>query len=164
MMIFQQLSPHYCRTYLIGSENDNTVILIDPVIDHFSDYLKLFKDNGYKLTHVIDTHTQADHISAGTALTDATNCEYIMHETSPSKCVSIRVRDGDMLDLNGLTFQVMYTPGHAHDAICLIADDKLFTGDTLFLDEGGAGATICPAAALPTTGRACSGWRRCRTI
>ena len=143
-MIFKQLSPHYCRTYLIGNDADNTVILIDPVIDHFSDYLALLKENGYTLTHVIDTHTQADHISAGTALTDATDCAYIMHETAPSKCVSTRVKDGDTLELNGLTFKVMYTPGHAGDAICLITGDKLFTGDTLFLDEGGAGRDDLP--------------------
>ena len=143
-MLFKQLSPHFCRTYLIGNAETRSVVLIDPVIDHFSDYLALLKENGYKLTHVIDTHTQADHISAGTALTDATECDYVMYETAPSKCVTIRVKDGDELDLNGVIFKVLHTPGHASDAICLIAEDKLFTGDTLFLDDGGAGRDDLP--------------------
>lgn len=61
-MIFEQLNPHACRTYLTGNKKDRTVVLVDPVIDHFSDYLELLKARNLKLTHVIDTHTHADHI------------------------------------------------------------------------------------------------------
>lgn len=143
-MIFKQLNPYACQTYSLGNENDNTVVLVDPVIDHFQDYLaRLLKEN-LKLTYVIDTHTHADHISAGPALRDATECEYIMHENAPSKWVSLRVKEGDVLNLNGFRFKVMHTPGHTKDSISLIVDDKFLTGDFLFLDEAGAGRDDLP--------------------
>ncbi|MDF2571976.1 MAG: gloB 4 [Sporomusa sp.] len=143
-MLFKQVNPHACRTYFIGNEETKTAILVDPVIDHFSDYLSLLKDEGFTLTHVIDTHIHADHISAGSSLRDATGCEYVMYETAPPKCVSIRVKDGDVLHLNTFEIKVLHTPGHTKDSISLIVDDKLFTGDFLFLDDAGAGRDDLP--------------------
>jgi len=143
-MLFEQLNPHSCRTYLIVSEQDNSAVIVDPVIDHFRDYLELLEERKLKLTHVIDTHTHADHISAGSAIKDATGCEYVMHDNAPSKCVSIRVKDGDVLKINGLEFIFLYTPGHTRDAVSIIVGDKLLTGDFLFLDDGGAGRDDLP--------------------
>lgn len=143
-MIFEQLNPHSCRTYLIGSDNDNRVILVDPVIDHFNDYLDLLKSRSLTLTHVIDTHTHADHISAGSALKDATDCHYIMHEKAPARCVDTRVKDGSALTLNGIRFDVLYTPGHTKDSISLIVGENLLTGDFLFLDDAGGGRDDLP--------------------
>ncbi|HWR05973.1 MBL fold metallo-hydrolase [Sporomusa sp.] len=143
-MIFKQLNPHSCRTYLIGEENDQRVIIVDPVIDHFSDYLALLKEEGLTLTHVIDTHIHADHISAGSALKDATGCEYVMHEAAPPQCVSMRVQDGDVLHFNTLELKVLHTPGHTQDSISLIVGDNLLTGDFLFLDDAGAGRDDLP--------------------
>lgn len=143
-MIFKQLNPHACRTYLICNEQDNSAILVDPVIDHFQDYLELLRKEHLRLTHAIDTHTHADHISAGSALRDATDCHYVMHENAPAQCVSIRVREGDVLTLNGIVVNVMYTPGHTKDSVSLIIDDKFLTGDFLFLDDAGAGRDDLP--------------------
>lgn len=143
-MLFRQLNPHACRTYLIGDGNDRRVILIDPVIDHFNDYLALLTAEGLTLTHVIDTHSHADHISAGSALRDATGCEYVMQAAAPPQCVSIRVHDGDVLRFNNLELTVLHTPGHTPDSISLIVGDKLLTGDFLFLDDAGAGRDDLP--------------------
>lgn len=143
-MIFEQLNPHSCRTYLIGNDNDSRIVLIDPVIDHFNDYLDLLKSRKLQLTHVIDTHTHADHISAGSALRDATDCHYIMHEKAPARCADIRVKDGDTLDLNGIRVDVLHTPGHTKDSISLIIGGNILTGDFLFLDDAGAGRDDLP--------------------
>ncbi|AHM57934.1 rhodanese-like sulfurtransferase (plasmid) [Peptoclostridium acidaminophilum DSM 3953] len=142
-MLFEQLNPHSCKTYLIAND-DNSAVIIDPVIEHFKFYIELLKERKLKLTHVIDTHTHADHISAGSALRDATGCEYVMHENAPSKCVSIRVEDGDVLNISGMEFKFLYTPGHTKDAVSIIVGDKLLTGDFLFLDDGGAGRDDLP--------------------
>lgn len=142
-MLFEQLNPHSCKTYLIAND-DNSAVIIDPVIEHFKFYIELLKERNLKLTHVIDTHTHADHISAGSALRDATGCEYVMHENAPSKCVSIRVEDGDILNISGMEFRFLYTPGHTKDAVSIIVGDKLLTGDFLFLDDGGAGRDDLP--------------------
>lgn len=144
-MIFEQLNPHYCRTYLIGDNEGGRAVLVDPVLDHFKEYLDLLKKRSFTLTHVIDTHTHADHISACSALKDATGCLYIMHEKAPAQCVDLRVKDGDCLNLNGTTFDVVYTPGHTKDLISLIVGGKfLLTGDFLFLDDAGGGRDDLP--------------------
>jgi glyoxylase-like metal-dependent hydrolase (beta-lactamase superfamily II)/rhodanese-related sulfurtransferase len=143
-MTFRQLNPHSCRTYLIGIQESNDVIIVDPVLDHLNDYLELFEKENLKLTHCIDTHTHADHISCCSALKDITDCEYIMHERAPAQCVTIRVTDGKTLELLGMKIEVIHTPGHTKDSTCLIFPDRILTGDTLFLDDGGAGRDDLP--------------------
>ncbi|MEN8908169.1 MAG: MBL fold metallo-hydrolase [Clostridiales bacterium] len=142
-MIFEQLNPHSCLTYLIGND-EKKAILIDPVIDHFQDYMTLLKDRELSLTHVIDTHAHADHISAGASLKDAFGCEYIMHESASPKCVTKRVKGGDEINLNGFDFKVLHTPGHTKDSISLVVEDKFLTGDFLFLEDAGAGRDDLP--------------------
>ncbi|MFX0113315.1 MAG: rhodanese-like domain-containing protein [Candidatus Hodarchaeota archaeon] len=141
---FSQLNPHACQTYLIGEKKSNQVALVDPVLDHVNDYLKLLNKENWQLTEVIDTHTHADHISGAAALKDVTDCEYIMHKKAPSQCVTKRVTDGIQVKLAGISAQIMYTPGHTNDSVCVILSDKILTGDVLFLDDGGAGRDDLP--------------------
>ena len=142
--IFHQLNPHACRTYLVGTKGVDEVILIDPVLEHVSDYLKLLERRKFKLSHVIDTHTHADHISGGATLKDLTGCEYVMHTKAPAPCVTFRVTDGFEFHIGGIGVKVMYTPGHTKDSVSLIFQDRILTGDVLFLDEGGAGRCDLP--------------------
>lgn len=149
-MLFKQLNPAACRTYLLA--NDNTAVLVDPVIDHVSDYLNLLLEKKLKLSYVIDTHTHADHISACPSLRDATDCEYIMHNLAPAKCVTIRVKEDDEFLLAGRKAKIIETPGHTRDSISLLFDDMLLTGDFLFLEDAGAGRDDLPG------GNAMSHW------
>jgi glyoxylase-like metal-dependent hydrolase (beta-lactamase superfamily II)/rhodanese-related sulfurtransferase len=119
-------------------------MLIDPVLEHVDDYLEYLKNNNLKLKIIIDTHTHADHISGAAALKDRTDCEYIMHENAPSKCVTVRVKDGDTIELDEITLDVIESNGHTRDSISLIFGDVIFTGDALFLDDGGAGRDDLP--------------------
>ncbi|MFX1513715.1 MAG: MBL fold metallo-hydrolase, partial [Promethearchaeota archaeon] len=98
-LTFEQLNPHSCLTYLMRKKGSDEVILIDPVLDHVNNYLLLLKERNMRLTHVIDTHTHADHISGAAALKDHTNCEYVMHDKAPSQCVTIRIKDKDEIKL-----------------------------------------------------------------
>ena len=82
-MIFKQLNKASCKTYLIGSENTKEVIVVDPLLEHVSEYVSLIKNEGLKLTHVLDTHTHADHISGAGVLSDLTGAVYVMHQESP---------------------------------------------------------------------------------
>lgn len=59
-MIFEQLNPNACRTYLTGDEKSREAVLIDPVLEHVEDYLRTLDQRKLTLTHVIDTHTHAD--------------------------------------------------------------------------------------------------------
>jgi sulfur dioxygenase len=140
----KQLNPHACRCYLVGKEGSPEVVLIDPVLEHLEDYLQLLEEEGLKLLHVVDTHTHADHISGAAALKDVTDCRYLMHESAPAKCANYRVHDSFEWDCLGVPVTVLHTPGHTRDSICLVFPDWIFTGDTLFLDDGGAGRDDLP--------------------
>ncbi|MEX1375913.1 MAG: MBL fold metallo-hydrolase [Eubacteriales bacterium] len=142
-MNIEKLNPGACWTYLLTND-DNTCVLIDPVIIHTEEYLKLLSDRKLKLTHVVDTHTHADHISAGASLVQATGCEYVMHEKAPAKCVTTHVREGDIIEIAGKKARVLETPGHTRDSISLLFDDMIFTGDFLFLEDAGAGRDDLP--------------------
>jgi len=117
---------------------------IDPVLEHVNDYIEYLDKKNLKLKIIIDTHSHADHISGAAALKDRTDCEYVMHENAPSQCVTIRVKDGDKIELDDFTLDVLESNGHTRDSISLIFEDKLFTGDALFLDDGGAGRDDLP--------------------
>lgn len=143
-MIFKQLNKTSCKTYLIGSESSKEVIIVDPLLVQVNEYVSLLKSEGLKLTHVLDTHTHADHISGAGALVDLTSAVYVMHQNSPVRCVSFRVPDGFECHLSDIPVKVMHTPGHTKDSMCLVFPDRILTGDTLFLDDGGAGRTDLP--------------------
>jgi len=143
-IIFRQLNPHACRTYLIGTKGSTEVVLIDPVLEHVKDYLELLDKEQLKLTHVIDTHTHADHLSGSAALKDQTDCEYVMHTKAPAHCVSFRITDGFECHLGEIPVKILHTPGHTKDSVTLIFPDRLLVGDVLFLDDGGAGRDDLP--------------------
>jgi glyoxylase-like metal-dependent hydrolase (beta-lactamase superfamily II)/rhodanese-related sulfurtransferase len=143
-MLFQQLNPHACRTYLAGRQGSSEVILIDPVLEHVDEYMELLDKKKLNLTHVIDTHTHADHISAGAVLKDLTGCGYVMHTKAPAHCVTFRLIDGFECHFGEIPVKVMHTPGHTKDSVSLIFPDRILTGDVLFLDDGGAGRDDLP--------------------
>ncbi len=143
-MIFKQLNKISCKTYLVGSEKNREALVVDPVLNYVPEYMALLKNEGLKLTHIIDTHTHADHISGAGTLAEQTGAVYVMHQLSPVRCVTFRVPDGFECHLGDIPARVMHTPGHTNDSLCLIFSDRILTGDTLFLDDGGAGRTDLP--------------------
>jgi len=143
-MIIEQLNTHSCLTYLIGDEISRQVMLIDPVLEGVKGYLQFIESSSYMLTHVIDTHLHADHISGCPAIRDLTGCEYVMHVTASSACVTVKVKDDDEIRLGDHAVRFIHTPGHTRNSICIIFNGAIFTGDTLFLDDGGAGRDDLP--------------------
>lgn len=143
-MIFEQLNPGACRTYLIADERSREAVLVDPVLEHVQDYLKKLDQQHLTLTHVIDTHTHADHISGGAALKDEVSCEYVMHQDAPARCVTMHLTDGFECHLGKIPVKVLHTAGHTKDSVTLVLPDRLLTGDVLFLEEGGAGRDDLP--------------------
>ncbi len=144
-LVARQLNPHACLTYLLTIKNGSEAVLIDPVLDHVKDYMDLLEKEKLTLTHVIDTHTHADHISGASAIKDMTGCKYLMHSLSPVKCADILLEDGMTIELfAGLPVNIIHTPGHTKDSISLVFSDRIYTGDALFLDDGGAGRDDLP--------------------
>jgi sulfur dioxygenase len=93
----------------------------------------LLQELELNLVKAVDTHPHADHITGIGALRDRTRCITVMGQQSGVDVVSMRVADGDQLEIEGLTLNVIYTPGHTDDSYSFLCGDRVFTGDTLLI-------------------------------
>ncbi len=134
-MIFRQLfdSVSSTYTYLIAGRRGGEALIIDPVLDKVERYLQLLDELDVKLVKAIDTHVHADHITGLGALRDRTRCITVMGRESGVDVVSMRVADGDKVEVEGLALQALYTPGHTDDSYSFLMGDRVFTGDTLLI-------------------------------
>lgn len=120
-----------CLSYVVVSKGSSDAVIIDPSLEALEEYKKILAK--LSLRYIIDTHTHADHISAYRELKKMTGAQYVMHEYAVSTGIDLRVRHGDILQIAGLHFKILYTPGHAHDSIVLVLDNAIFTADTLLI-------------------------------
>jgi glyoxylase-like metal-dependent hydrolase (beta-lactamase superfamily II)/rhodanese-related sulfurtransferase len=134
-MIFRQLfdSSSSTYTYLLASRHGGEALIIDPVLERVDRYIQLLKELDLRLVKAIDTHLHADHITGLEALRERTRCITVMGEQTKADVVSIRVADGDAVDIEGLSLEALYTPGHTDDSYSYIMGDRVFTGDTLLI-------------------------------
>jgi glyoxylase-like metal-dependent hydrolase (beta-lactamase superfamily II) len=134
-MLFRQLfdSASCTYTYLLARGHGGEALLIDPVADKVERYLRLLHELDLRLVKAIDTHVHADHISALARLRDHTRCVTVMGRHSKVDVVSMRVDEGDRIEIDGIALGVLYTPGHTDDSYCFRMDDRIFTGDTLLI-------------------------------
>lgn len=132
-MLFRELNRGKCKTYLIACEKSRVASLVDPIRDKVDRYLAFLSYHTLKLEAVIDTHTHADHRTAGFELKDLTGAKVIMHRRAPAPHVDIHVEDGEMIPVGDVQLRVIYTPGHTPDSISLYAGDRVYTGDTLLI-------------------------------
>lgn len=141
-MLFEHVRAGGCQSYLVGCGDTCSAAVIDPEASQVDRYLALAARDGLRIHYVVDTHTHADHFSAGRSLAEALHVPLVMHRASTAPRVDMRVDDGDMLLVGKLKLQVLYTPGHTLDSLSLVAEDRVFTGDTLLI--GGTGRTDLP--------------------
>jgi len=134
-VIFRQLFDHTSSTYsyLIASRQGGEALIIDPVLERVDRYIQLVRELDLKLVKAVDTHLHADHITGLGALRERTHCITVMGEQSGVDVVSMRVADGDRVDIEGVSLGVIYTPGHTDDSYSFTMADRVFTGDTLLI-------------------------------
>ncbi len=134
-MIFRQLFDSVSGTYsyLMASRRGGEALIIDPVLEKVDRYLQLVKELDLKLVKAVDTHIHADHITGLGALRDRTHCITVMGENAKVDVVSMRVTEGDKLTIEGMSMDVLYTPGHTDDSYSFLMQDRVFTGDTLLI-------------------------------
>jgi len=137
MMIFEQVVTGGCQSYLVGCTETCAAALIDPEMTQIDHYVALAARDGLRIRYLIDTHTHADHFSATRELARQLTVPVVMHRASPAPFVDMRLGDGEMVVLGRLRLQVIHTPGHTADSMCLLVEDRLFTGDTLLIDATG---------------------------
>ncbi len=141
-MIFEQIATGGCQSYVIGDAETCAAAVVDPEASQVDRYLALAARHGLRIRYLIDTHTHADHFSASQSLARQLGVPVVMHRASPAPFVDMRVDDGEMIVVGQLRLEVIHTPGHTRDSICLALPDRLLTGDTLLI--GGTGRTDLP--------------------
>lgn len=124
-------------TYLLASAPGREAVIIDPVKAQVEQYLLAIEQLDLRLVKAMDTHTHADHITGLGVLRDRTGCVTIMGQYTHAECVSVQIRDGEKLDVDGVALQAIYTPGHTDESFSFVlapaAPCAVFTGDVLLI-------------------------------
>lgn len=120
-----------CLSYIIGHEGEAAVIdaALDPGV-----YAGLAAERGWAITHVLDTHVHADHLSRTRRLANLTGVTLHLPIQNRVSYPFSPLRDGDTVMVGGARLIAMHTPGHTPEAMSYLLDGRaIFTGDTLFL-------------------------------
>jgi hydroxyacylglutathione hydrolase len=145
-MILRQFlhSGPVCISYLFGCGGKASGAVVDPVGD-VGIYIDAARDTGMKILYVIDTHIHADHVSTGRHLADVAGAEYVLFDEAEALPGFRAVRDRDLLPLGNVIVEVLHTPGHTPEHICLLVTDRtraqepwfVLTGHTLMVGDVG---------------------------
>lgn len=130
-------------TYVIADTDSPDVAVVDPSWD-LQRIFQMVDQQGWKMKYVINTHSHFDHVLGNTNVVKATGAKIIQHKSSQLP-KDISVVENDIISIGSINVNVLHTPGHSDDSICLIIDNKLvLTGDTLFV--GGVGRVDLPGS------------------
>jgi len=122
-------------TYVIGDETEKVGIVIDPSWD-LDKVMSTIRRNNLNIKYIFNTHSHWDHTIGNKEIANRTGAEIIAHECAPTH-KDISAKDNDVIEVGNLKFKIFHTPGHCPDSICLMIDENLFTGDTLFVGDCG---------------------------
>lgn len=147
-MFFKQLATREASlSYFFGCAGHGVAVAVDVVAGDEEWFIEEARNAGVEIRYVIDTHVHADHYSGGRVLAQRVDAPYCLHESD--QCV-VRFAfeplcDGQRLELGNVKIDVLHTPGHTPDSICLLVTDArrgeapwfVITGDTLFVGAVG---------------------------
>ena len=138
-MIFEQLFDNKSSTYtyIVSSGKGREALIIDPVIEHTNEYIKILEKLELKLVKVVDTHIHADHITGLNELNKRTSCTRIMGEKSKSEVIDLKIKDNEKISVENIELKAIYTPGHTNCSYSYLMGDRVFTGDTLLINGTG---------------------------
>ena len=136
-MFFRQIQQHSDNfSYIIADQDSKEAAVVDSSYNA-DELTKIIKHERLKLKYVINTHGHSDHTAGNTELVSDFSAKLVAHQQSKIPH-DISVDDGDLLCVGKVSIKIIYTPGHTADSICLLVDNqKLLTGDTLFVGECG---------------------------
>lgn len=154
-MFFHQLkSKGSTLGYLFGCASSGKAVAVDVVAYDEAWFLERAIDEGVEITHVIDTHIHADHYSGGRELAQRAGAVYCLHESNRSvvEYPFEPLADVQRLEFGNVAVEVLHTPGHSDDSICLLVSDRqrgsqpwfVLTGDTLFVGAVGRPDLVGP--------------------
>jgi len=133
-----------CASYIVGCEAKGIAAVIDPD-RNVQKYLDVATSRGLKITHIIETHLHADHVSGNTDLAARTGADIYVHEASGAEYPHKQLKHDDVIELGNIHLHALHTPGHTPESITLLVTDTTradepwlaLTGDTLFVGDIG---------------------------
>jgi len=148
-MFFKQLpTKESSLSYFLGCGTKGKSMAVDVVAGDEDWFIEEAKKANVSINFVVDTHVHADHYSGGRALAQRIGATYCLHESNAGGRVKFEFEsliDGQILNLGNVAVEVLHTPGHTPDSICLLVTDMrrgelpwfVITGDTLFVGSVG---------------------------
>ena len=133
-----------CVSYLVGCDTQGVAAVVDPDRE-VRKYLQAAESRRVKITHIIETHLHADHVSGNTDLAKRTGADIYIHEASGAQFPHKPLKHDDLIELGNVRSRVVHTPGHTPESITLLVSDTTraeepwlaLTGDTLFVGDIG---------------------------
>ena len=128
--LFDRESSTY--TYLLADSSTHQAALVDPVRGQLERDLQLVAELGLTLTHVLETHVHADHVTSAGLLRERTGAR-THASASGAPCVDVHLRHGDVVRVGDLVVTALATPGHTDDGMSFVVGGHVLTGDTLLI-------------------------------
>ena len=130
-------------SYLFGCGGHAACAVVDPLGD-IEPYLRVADQTGMRIRFVVDTHIHADHRSAGRSLASAAGAD-VLHAGAEVAFPFHPAKDGNRLPLGNVVVDVLHTPGHTPEHVCLLVTDRtradepwfVITGHTLMVGDVG---------------------------
>ena len=122
-------------TYVVEDVDTGEAIIIDPSWD-LENIERVIKRNDLKIKYIVNTHHHFDHTLGNEAMAKSTGAKIVQHTASELKH-DVAVKNGDKIQFGNSELLVIHTPGHSKDSICLLGDEQIFSGDTLFVGNCG---------------------------
>jgi glyoxylase-like metal-dependent hydrolase (beta-lactamase superfamily II)/rhodanese-related sulfurtransferase len=122
-----------CLSYMVVSEDE--ALIVDPA-RFVEDYMDAAKQEGVKITHIVDSHLHADHISGGKMLAEKTGAKYYLMKSEGAVFNFEPLENYEKIEFNQVQLEVLAvkTPGHTPGSVSFLVNDKLlFSGDTIFI-------------------------------
>jgi hydroxyacylglutathione hydrolase len=122
-------------SYIIADDATKEAAVVDPGFNANA-IIQILKDQSLNVKYVINTHHHSDHTAGNEDIRSAFSAKVVAHKLAHTD-KDVSVVHGEVLKVGRVTIKVIHTPGHTPDGICLLVDNKLLTGDTLFVGECG---------------------------
>jgi glyoxylase-like metal-dependent hydrolase (beta-lactamase superfamily II) len=146
-----EIGPMQNYVYLIGSTETRKAAVVDAAWE-IDQILRIAAQDDMEITHAFVTHTHPDHVGGRfanmeiegvTELLDKAKVKVVVHKAeaeflkSLSASDLIKAESGDKIDVGGVEIQLLHTPGHTPGSQCFLLENRIVSGDTLFIGSCG---------------------------
>lgn len=140
-MIFEQIKVGIMQnfSYIIGDEESKEGAVVDPAWN-VGKILDSAKKHNLNIKKILMTHTHMDHVNGVKKFVKETDATVFIHKEEADKIKNLGIdkikiiKDNDEINIGKIKVKVLHTPGHSPGSVCYIFDNKLITGDTLFVE------------------------------